>query len=85
MGEDFKVPMIQLACMNQFVVVLTSHLQNWPKEILFSCFMIAALGVGYATFWAWKFNDFPLFLTSCKRPLDRFFSDLYVRCVHYAT
>ena len=29
-------------------------------------------------------NDFPLFLTSCKRPLDAF-SDLYVRCVHYAT
>ena len=29
-------------------------------------------------------NDFPLFLTSCKRPLDAF-SDLYVRCVYYAT
>ena len=29
-------------------------------------------------------NVFPLFLTSCKRPLDAF-SDLYVRCVHYAT
>ena len=29
-------------------------------------------------------NDFPLFLTSCKRPLD-VFSNLYVRCVHYAT
>ena len=29
-------------------------------------------------------NDFPLFLTSCKRPLDTF-SNLYVRCVHYAT
>ena len=29
-------------------------------------------------------NDFPLYLTSCKRPLDAF-SDLYVRCVHYAT
>ena len=36
------------------------------------------------TFWAWKFNDFLLFLTSCKRPLDAF-SDLYVRCVHCAT
>ena len=30
-------------------------------------------------------NDFPLFLTSCKRPLDAF-SDLYVRSgVHYVT
>ena len=29
-------------------------------------------------------NDYPLFLTSRKRPLDAFF-DLYVRCVHYAT
>ena len=29
-------------------------------------------------------NDFPLFLTSCKRPLDTF-SNLYVCCVHYAT
>ena len=29
-------------------------------------------------------NDFSLFLTSCKRPLDAF-SDLYFRCVHYAT
>ena len=29
-------------------------------------------------------DDFPLFLTSCKRLLDTF-SDLYVRCVHYAT
>ena len=28
------------------------------------------------TFWAWKFNDFSLFLSSCKRPLDTF-SDLY--------
>ena len=26
-------------------------------------------------------KDFPLFLTSCKLPLDAF-SDLYVRCVH---
>ena len=29
-------------------------------------------------------NDFPLFLTSCKGPLDAF-SGLYFRCVHYAT
>ena len=29
-------------------------------------------------------SDFPLFLTSCKRPLDTF-SNLYVRCVRYAT
>ena len=29
-------------------------------------------------------NDFSLFLTSCKQPLHAF-SDLYVRCVHYAT
>ena len=29
-------------------------------------------------------NDFPLFLTSCRRLLDAV-SDLYVRCVHYAT
>ena len=29
-------------------------------------------------------NDFPLFLTSCKPPLDAF-SDLCVCCVHYAT
>ena len=29
-------------------------------------------------------NDFPLFLNSCKRPLDTF-SDLYLSCVHYAT
>ena len=29
-------------------------------------------------------NDFSLFLTSCKQPLHEF-SDLYVRCVHYAT
>ena len=35
-------------------------------------------------FRAWKFNDFPVVFTSCKRPLDAF-SDLYVRCVHYAT
>ena len=42
------------------------------------------LQVTVTTFWAWKFNDFPLFLTSCKRPLDAF-SDLYVRYVHYAT
>ena len=27
-------------------------------------------------------NDFPLFLTSCKRPLHTF-SGLYFRCVHY--
>ena len=37
-----------------------------------------------ATFWAWKFNDFLLFLSSCKRPLNAF-SDLCVRCVHHAT
>ena len=36
------------------------------------------------TFWAWKFNDFPLFLTSSKRPLDAF-SNLHVRCVRHAT
>ena len=29
-------------------------------------------------------NDFPWFLTSCKRPLDTF-SDLYFRWVHYVT
>ena len=29
-------------------------------------------------------NDFPWFLTYCKRPLDAF-SDLYFRCVHYVT
>ena len=29
-------------------------------------------------------NGFPLFLTSCKRPVDAF-SDLYVRFVDYAT
>ena len=29
-------------------------------------------------------DGFPLLLTSCKRPLDAF-SDLYVRCVDYAT
>ena len=29
-------------------------------------------------------NDFSLFLTSRKQPLHAF-SDLYVRCVHYAT
>ena len=29
-------------------------------------------------------NDFALFLTSSKRPLDAF-SDLYVRSVHYGT
>ena len=32
------------------------------------------------TLWAFTFNDFPLFLTSCKRPLDACF-DPYVRCV----
>ena len=36
------------------------------------------------TFLGLTFNDFPLFVTSCKRPLDAF-SDLFVRCVHYAT
>ena len=35
-------------------------------------------------FWSLTVNDLPLFLTSCKWPLDAF-SDLYVRCVHYAT
>ena len=29
-------------------------------------------------------NDFPLFLTSCKRPLDSVF-DLCFRCLHYVT
>ena len=29
-------------------------------------------------------NDFPLFLNSCQLPLEAF-SDLYFRCVHYAT
>ena len=31
----------------------------------------------------WRFNHFPIVFTSCKQPLDAF-SDLYVRCVHYA-
>ena len=31
-----------------------------------------------------KVNDFPLFLTSCKRRLDAF-SDLCIRYVHYAS
>ena len=29
-------------------------------------------------------DDFPLFLNSCKRPLDAF-SDPYFRCVNYVT
>ena len=31
-----------------------------------------------------RINDFPMFLTTCKRPLDAS-SDLSVRCVHHAT
>ena len=31
----------------------------------------------------WRLNHFPIVFTFCKRPLDPF-SDLYVRCVHYA-
>ena len=35
-------------------------------------------------FFGLTLNDFPLYLTSFKRPPDAF-SGLYVRCVHYAT
>ena len=56
---------------------VSDRLSKTPK-------LLHLLWATMTTFWAWKFNDFPLFLSSCKRPLDTF-SDLYVRCVYYAT
>ena len=42
-------------------------------------------GLYGTTFWGWKFYNFPLFLTSCKRPLD-VWSELYsyVCCMYCA-
>ena len=36
------------------------------------------------TFWDWRFYDFLLFLTACKRPLPAW-SDLYVRSMNCVT
>ena len=60
--------------------------QDFPSQVLQLELLVNGhlLQVTVTTFCAWKFNDFTLFLTSCKRPLD-VFSHLYVRYVHYAT
>ena len=60
---------------------ICDHLCKWPPIQNTKTFPVKAsqpeplendhpLWATTITFWAWKFNDFLLFLTSCKRPLS---------------